>query len=258
MLEKRLIPLLLVDHGKLVKTKGFNKPVYVGDPVNAAIIFNYKEVDELILLDISATRFQQGPDPSLIRSVAEECFMPVCYGGGISTLQQIEMILKTGIEKVALNTTIYHHPQFLSEAAAVFGSQCLVASMDVARDRTGKYMVMHHSGTLLHSDSISEYVTLVQNLGAGEILLQDISKEGSWTGLDLNLIDQVVAASRIPVIASGGAGCLQHITEVFSNTDASGVAIGSMAVFQKKGKGVLINFPAINELFTSMQPIPQS
>jgi len=258
MLEKRLIPLLLVDRGQLVKTTAFQNPVYVGDPVNAAKIFNYKEVDELILLDISATRFQRGPDPGLISSVAEECFMPVCYGGGISTLQQIEMILRTGIEKVALNTTIYHRPQLLSEAAAVFGSQCLVASMDVARDRTGKYRVMHHSGTLLHSDSISEYVTLVQNLGAGEILLQDISKEGSWTGLNHDLIDQVVATSQIPVIASGGAGCLQHITEVFSNTDASGVAIGSMAVFQKKGKGVLINFPAKNELFTSMQPIPKS
>jgi imidazole glycerol-phosphate synthase subunit HisF len=249
MVEQRLMPVLLVSKGKLVKTKGFRNPQYIGDPVNAAKIFNKKELDELVLLDISPDRHRLGPDFNLIRNVADECFMPVSYGGGIATLQQIEAILKTGIEKVVLNSCLYTNRKILPEAASVFGSQSIIASVDVLRTGEGSYRVMHFSGKMTNPESLEQYLAMMQEEGAGEILLQDVSREGFWSGFDLRLIESVVSCTSVPVIATGGAGTTAHISEALSTTGVSGIGLGSMAVYQKEGMGVLIGFPEKSEVF---------
>lgn len=248
MVQNRVLPCLLVQGGKLVKTEKYKHPQYVGDPVNAIKIFNEKEVDELMICDISRDRHRRGPDLEFIQRVADECFMPLTYGGGVSRLSQIKEILKLGVEKVVINTALGNSHELLSEAAAVFGSQCVVASIDVKKDWLGRYRVCYDSGLTLSGESPEEKSAAVVKAGAGEIVLNNIDREGSWKGLDLELLKRITSGSHVPVIASGGAGTVDHIKDAIQKGGASAVALGSMAVYQQKGLGVLINFPAAKTL----------
>lgn len=241
MLRKRIIPVLLLKDGSLVKTRKFKKPVYVGDPCNTARIFNEFEVDELMVLDISAGRAKRNPDYKLLKELASECFMPLGYGGGITNIAQAEKIFLLGYEKVVVNTAALDNCNFISQLASRFGSQAIVVSIDVKKGMFGKYYVRHGSSVLHKALSPSEWVKKVCELGAGEILITSVDREGTWEGFDIELIDELSDSVSIPVIAHGGAGSYQHIQSAFeSGVDA--VAVGSMVVFQKKDSGVLVHY----------------
>jgi len=248
MLQNRVMPCLLVKDNKLVKTIKFKQSNYVGDPVNAIKIYNEKEVDELIVTDISANRAIKGPDFDLIQQLSNECFMPVCYGGGISTMEQVYKILKIGIEKVAVNTALKNDFKIIEDIAGKFGSQCVVAALDIKKNWLGKYQVTFNSGQHTSPMDIISFVKKVESAGAGEILINNIDKDGTWDGYDLELIKLITNCVSIPVIAMGGAGNINHIKDAIIKGKASAVAIGSMAVYQSKGMGVLINFPKPNIL----------
>jgi cyclase len=243
MLRTRVIPALLVRDGCLVKTVRFGKFSYVGDPCNTVRIFNELEVDELLVLDISNDRAKRGPDLSLIADLADECFMPLGYGGGIRSLADAQAVFATGIEKVVINTAAVVQPQIISEVAAVYGNQAVIASIDVKQGLMGKQTVWTANGRRNTSLDPVDWAVQVAQLGAGEILLTSIDQEGTWEGLDVALTRRVAGAVPVPVIAHGGAGSLRDIGNVVSRGGASAVALGSMVVFQKRGMGVLVNFP---------------
>ena len=242
MLRTRLIPCLQLRHGSLVKTRRFGKFEYIGDPANTCRIFNECEVDELAIVDIAASREGRGPDFKVLEDVAEECFMPVAYGGGITSLDQAERILRLGMEKVIIGTAGYDNPSLLSEIARAFGSQCLIAAIDVAGSE-GRWRCKSRSATRDTGLAPVEWARRVEDCGAGEILLTSIEREGTWEGFDQPLIKAVSEAVRIPVIAHGGAGNDGDIVEAVTQAGASAVALGSLVVFQKRNMGVLVNFP---------------
>lgn len=248
MLRTRVIPAILVRDGCLVKTVRFGRFAYVGDPCNTVRIFNELEVDELFVLDISKDRSVRGPDLRLISDLADECFMPLGYGGGIRSLDDARAIFDSGIEKVVLNTHAVDRPELIGEIASVYGSQAVVISIDVKRGVFGSQVVWTASACLRTGLDPVEWAREVVRLGAGEILLTSIDHEGSWDGFNLDLVRRVSDAVTVPVIAHGGAGCLQHISDVVAIGGASAVALGSMVVFQKRGMGVLVSFPDVTEL----------
>ncbi len=244
MLATRLMPCLLMSNGALVKTVKFKNPIYVGDPVNAVRIFNQKEVDELILLDIEATTHHRGIDYETLEKLVTECFMPICYGGGVSSIEDMRRLFNLGIEKVSLGTAAFENPDLIRQAAAEFGNQAIVVSIDVKKGLLGGYSVRTQQGTKdtkMDPVAAAEYV---EKLGAGEILLYSIDRDGTWSGFDLKLVQEVVNAVRLPVVATGGAGSLADVQSVVQQGGASAVAIGSMALFQGKDLGVLIKFPS--------------
>jgi cyclase len=243
MLRTRVIPALLLRNESLVKTVRFGKYTYVGDPCNTVRIFNELEVDELVFMDITATNEGRLPNLALLADIASECFMPLGYGGGIRRFEDAQAILRLGFEKIIINSHAFEQPVFVTDLANHFGSQAIIASIDVKRDLLGHYKVYSHAGTKkTHRDPVT-WAKEVEKLGAGEILLTSIDREGSWEGFDLELVKSVTEAVEIPVIAQGGAGTLNHLSEVVKQAGASAVALGSMVVFQKKGMGVLVNFP---------------
>lgn len=242
MLRTRVIPTLLLRERALVKTRCFGKFRYIGDPANTVRIFNELEVDELCFLDISAARSRRGPDFDLLRDVASECFMPLAYGGGVADLETAKRIYNTGFEKVVINTAATERPEVISEIAAVYGTQAVVASIDVSRDWLGRGGVFTRGGrTRAHRDPVAWAKTL-EDRGAGEILLTSVYREGTYAGFDLDLVRAISRAVEVPVIAHGGAGELVHIRQAV-DAGASAVALGSMVVYQKKDMGVLVNFP---------------
>ena len=254
MLRTRVIPVLLLQNESLVKTARFGRYTYVGDPCNTVRIFNELEVDELCFLDITATREGRAPNLALLADIADECFMPLSYGGGIRTYEQAEAIFKIGIEKVVLNTAAVEVPGLVKRIADHFGSQAVVASIDVHRTSFGKARVRTRAGTTdAHKDPV-EWARELEKLGAGEILLTSIDREGSWEGFDTELVKSVTSAVSVPVIAHGGGGSLAHVREVVHVGGASAVALGSMVVFQKRGMGVLVNFPSPAELVVTLAP----
>ena len=248
MLEPRVMPCLLLRGGALVKTRRFSDPVYIGDPLNAVRIFNELEVDELVLLDIGAARERTPPAFALIEQVASECFMPLTYGGGIRTLDDIRRLHRIGVEKIVLNSATFETPQLVSETADIFGSQSVIVSIDVRRHLIGGYSVYSRGGNVRHAGDPSTAAKSAEELGAGEILLTSIDRDGTWEGYDLRLVRSVSSVVGIPVIAAGGAGAIDHLVQAVDEGGASAVALGSMAVFQKKGFGVLINFPSRAQL----------
>jgi cyclase len=248
MVKTRAMPCLLASNGGLYKTVKFRNATYVGDPINAIKIFNEKEVDEIVVLDITATSSGRGPDVNLIRDIAGECFMPLCYGGGIRDVKTACAILELGAEKLSLNAAAARTPQLIGEIARECGSQAVVVSIDAKRNLWGKYEVMIDGGKKGTGLSALEFAKRAESLGAGELLLTAIDREGTWDGYDLELLAQVTAGVRIPVIANGGAGSVKHLADAARVGGASAVAMGSMCVFQKKGLGVLISFPKRAEL----------
>jgi cyclase len=238
MNRARIIPLLLLDRGGLYKTVRFKNPGYIGDPVNCVKIFNEKEVDELVLLDFRATVEGRGPDFRKIAEIAGEAFMPMAYGGGIKCSDDARRVFDAGYEKVVLNSALFGHPSLIAEIAAGYGSQAVVASIDVRRTFFGNWGV--RQGTGLHP---VDWARRVEDAGSGEILLNSIDRDGTWVGYDLDLIHSVSAAVRVPVVACGGAGSRDDLRRAVE-AGASAVAAGSLFVYQKKGMGVLISFPS--------------
>lgn len=243
MLRTRVIPVLLVRDGCLVKTVRFGRFAYVGDPCNTVRIFNELEVDELLVLDISKDRAKRGPDLRLIADLANECFMPVGYGGGIRSLDQASAVFSTGIEKLIINTAAAARPDLIGEIASVYGSQAVIVSIDVKCGIFSRQTVRTDNGRHRTGRDPLVWAKEVENAGAGEILLTSIDREGTWNGFDLELVRRVAEAVSIPVIAHGGAGSLEHIKAVVKDAKASAVGVGSLIVFQKKNRGVLINYP---------------
>jgi imidazole glycerol-phosphate synthase subunit HisF len=248
MLKTRVIPTLLLRGAGLVKTTAFRNPVYVGDPINAIRIFNEKEVDELVLLDITASRTKKGPAFSTIENIASECFMPVAYGGGITTVEQIRKILSTGVEKVVVNAVALLNPQLVREAAREFGSQAIVVAVDVKRKLLGRYEVYADGGTRSTGHDPADYARRMEDLGAGEILLTAIDRDGTMKGYDLELVAKVTSAVGIPVIASGGAGTIADFGAASKRAGAAAVAAGAMFVFHGPHRAVLITYPTHAEL----------
>jgi len=247
MKRHRVIPVLLLAQHGLVKTKQFRNPQYLGDPINAVRIFNEKQVDELILLDIEAST-KRRIDFDWIEDIVSEAFMPIAYGGGINSLAQCEQLFARGVEKIVVNTAAVERPALIGEVAGRFGSQAVVVSIDARRNFWGEYRAYIRGG---RKDSGRDPVALareVEAAGAGEILITDTEREGSFTGYDLGLLRSVSGAVRIPVVAHGGAGCIDHFRQAIAEGGCSAVAAGSMFVFAAKDEGVLISYPSPVEL----------
>jgi cyclase len=239
----RVIPCLLLRDRGLVKTVQFKKDVYIGDPVNAVRIFNEKEVDELILLDIDATREGRGPDFELIAEIAGECFMPVAYGGGIRSFSDVQRVIRSGIEKVVINSAAYGSMDVVSEASAVYGAQAVVGSIDARKQFLGGHKLYSCSGTREEPVKLLDHIAALIAAGAGELFINSIDRDGMMNGYDIDLIRKVGDATRVPVIASGGAGSVADLVEAVRAGGASAVAAGSIFVFHGRHKAVLINYP---------------
>ena len=245
----RVIPSLLLRGKGLVKTVKFKDPRYLGDPINIIKIFNDKEVDELTLLDITATIEGRKPPFDYIAKVASECFMPLGYGGGIKDIEDIRKISALGVEKVILNSYAFENPDFITTAADLVGSQSVVVSIDVKKNILGKYEVFIHGGRKNTGADPVRFATQMAEKGAGEILLNSIDRDGTFTGYDISMIQKVTSAVSIPVIACGGARDVQDLGLAVKEGGASAVAAGSMFVYQGKHRAVLINFPTQSELY---------
>jgi cyclase len=243
MLRTRIIPCLLLRGESLVKTVKFDKFGYIGDPLNTCRIFNELEVDELAFLDITASREKRGPNFIILQEITNECFMPLSYGGGIRDLETAERIFQIGFEKIVLNTVTFENPGFITDLANAFGTQSVIVAIDVRKNLFGRYAVCSLSGTRKHPQDPVAWAREMESCGAGELLLTAIDREGTWEGFDLEVIRQVTDAVTIPVIAHGGAGSFNDIDRAVHQGRASAVALGSMVVYQKKGYGVLVNFP---------------
>ncbi|MBL7703060.1 MAG: imidazole glycerol phosphate synthase subunit HisF [Ferruginibacter sp.] len=251
MKRVRVIPVLLLHKGGLVKSVRFKNHKYVGDPINAVKIFNEKEVDEIIILDIDATREKRPPDIEKIKEIAGEAFIPMAYGGGITTIEEIRQLFYLGVEKIILNHTAVHNPGLVTNAAAMVGSQSVVVSVDVKKNLFGKYKVYTKNGTENTGMDPIDFCIKMQEAGAGEIMLNSIDRDGTYTGYDLGLVENVSARLRIPVIICGGANEVDGFYPAIRQ-GASALAAGSMFVFQRPHQAVLISYPSQTELKTKL------
>ncbi len=254
MLMKRVMPCLLLKDGALVKTVKFKNAAYIGDPINAIRIYNEKEVDELILLDITATVDGREPPYDTLSEIASECFMPVTYGGGVRNLDQIRQILSLGIEKISLNTAAVQDPRLVQAAAEKFGSSTIVVSIDARRKLLGGYEVFMCGGRQGSGHDPAEFAATMEQMGAGEILLTAIDRDGTQEGYDLSLIRQVSTAVDVPVVACGGAGQVEDFGRAVYEGGASACAAGSMVVYYGRNRAVLINFPERAALQKVLEP----
>jgi cyclase len=247
----RVVPCLLLQDGGLVKTTRFGRPRYVGDPINAVRIFNDKYVDELVFLDIDASRVQAEPDYDLIRRIAGECFIPLCYGGGIRTLAQARRIVAAGVEKIVVNSMAIDRPGLLTSLSRELGASSVVAGIDVKRDWFGRKRVFHPGRRRLTRLDPVEHAQAVVAAGAGEIFLNSVDRDGTGAGFDVDLVRRVTAAVKVPVTVCGGAAGLEDMRAAVKS-GASAAAAGSMFVFYGPHRAVLINYPAyasVREVF---------
>ncbi len=249
MNSKRVIPFLLLRDEGLVKGVQFQNHKYIGDPINAVKIFNDKEVDELVFLDISA-RKRGAINYDLLESICSEAFMPFAYGGGISSCEQIERLFRMGVEKVVLNTELIHNPGLLRDAVQIAGSQSVVACVDVRKTLFGGCEIFINNGREKAKVGLREHLGFLTENGAGEIVIQSIDREGTGKGMDTGLIDMVAKTVGVPVIASGGAAGMDDVKRILCETDAAAVGAGSMFVFHGKHKAVLITYPSRSVLDT--------
>jgi cyclase len=247
MYRARVIPCLLLSGERLVKTVRFKQPTYVGDPINAVKIFNDREVDELAILDITATRERRDPPFEHLRAIAGECFIPLSYGGGIRTIEQARTLFGVGVEKVLINSAAADDPSLLAAIAAEYGSQAVIAGIDVKKDWLGRVRVFSRAGTHNTGRTPTEYAKAMADNGAGEILLNSIDRDGTMSGYDLELIRELSAAVPVPLVACGGAGSVADLAEAIA-AGASAVAAGSLFVFSGPRRAVLINYPSAAEL----------
>ena len=243
----RVIPMLLIHEGGLVKSVRFKEYRYVGDPINAVKVFNEKEVDEIVILDIDATREKRPPDLRKIREIAEEAFMPLAYGGGISTTDEAKQLFNLGVEKVVVNHTAVNNPSFVTGLARQVGSQSVVVSVDVKKNLLGKYKVFTRNGREDTGEEPVSFAKKMQDAGAGELFLNSIDHDGTYRGYDLPLIEKISGVLSIPLVACGGAARVEDFAAAVS-AGASAVAAGSMFVFQRPHQAVLISYPGQKEL----------
>jgi cyclase len=243
MALKRIIPCLLYDGSGLVKTVKFKNPSYIGDPINAIKIYNDKEVDELILIDINASKQKRKPNFDKIADMASEAFMPFAYGGGVKTFEDFANLYKIGVEKVIINSLIQEHPEVIKKVIEHYGAQAVVACIDFKKTLFGAKVPYFYIGHKIKFSLMDYAKYLANDLGVGELMLYSVDKDGTWEGYDAEVIEQLLNAVEIPVIACGGCGSEEDLKQILYKTNANAAAIGSMAVYSKKGMGVLINFP---------------
>jgi len=243
MLRTRVIPCLLLKNESLVKTIKFKEYNYIGDPVNTVRIFNELEVDELMFLDIFASKEDRNINIKILQDIANECFMPLSYGGNVKSLDDAKKILEIGFEKVVINSNSFANLKLIEDISKHFGVQSVVGSVDFKNSFWGKQIVYSHHGRKKQSVDIVDWAKQLENSGVGELLITSIEREGSWDGYDVEIIRSITENVRVPVIANGGCGSINHIGEVVKKASASACAVGSMIVYQKKENGVLVNFP---------------
>ncbi len=247
MLRSRIIPSLLIHENGLVKTVNFKNPKYVGDPINAVKIFNEKEVDELAIFDIDATVSGNEPNYSLIERLANQSRMPLCYGGGVKTIKQAHKIFSLGVEKIAISSAIISNPQLITKIAERVGAQSVIVVLDVKKKLFGGYEIYTHNGKIKTNTDLFNFVREAQKLGAGEIIINSIDRDGTMKGYDLDLINKVRGETSLPITVLGGAGSLEDIEKIIDKNGVIGVAAGSLFVFKGPYKAVLINYPSKNE-----------
>lgn len=247
MLRPRIIPSLLIQDNGLVKTVNFKNPKYVGDPINGVKIFNEKEVDELAIFDIDATVKGLEPNYSLIERIANQSRMPLCYGGGVKTVEQAQKIFGLGIEKIALSSSVLQNPKLITKIADRVGAQSVIVVLDVKKKLLGGYEVYTHNGKKGTGINPFKFIEQAQYLGAGEIIINSIDNDGMMKGFDMSLIDKAREKSSLPMTVLGGAGNLEDIKKVIDKHKIIGVAAGSLFVFKGKYKAVLINYPNKSE-----------
>jgi cyclase len=242
-LQPRIIPVLLLHKGGLYKTKQFKNPTYVGDPINTVRIFNEKEIDELIILDIDCSKENKEPNYALIEEIVSEAFMPVAYGGGISNIEIAKKVFTLGVEKVIINTALQNNHNLLSEIAAIYGAQAVVVSIDYKKGFIGGTKAYFVNGTKKSIYSPQEFALIAEKAGAGEIILNAIDREGTYQGYDISLLKQIVKAVKIPVVVSGGANVNSDFDDA-KQAGSSGMAAGSMFIYQRPHNAVLISYPS--------------
>jgi len=248
MLKTRVIPCLLLKNESLVKTVKFKKYHYIGDPVNTVRIFNELEVDELMFLDIFASKEDRKINFKILKDIANECFMPLSYGGNIKSLEDAKKIFEIGFEKVVINSNAFNNLKLVEEIAAYFGNQSVVGAIDVKKTFFGHEAVYSHHGRKKQNNDVVEWAKKLEKAGVGELLITSIEREGSWEGYATDLLKKVTESVGVPVIANGGAGKVEHIGDIVNKANVSACAVGSMVVYQKKDMGVLVNFPDKKEL----------
>lgn len=248
MFRPRVIPVLLLKNSGLVKSVGFRRHKYIGDPINAVRIFNDMLADELVFLDIEASRQGRLISLDFVRDVGEEANMPFAVGGGIRSVEDIRRVISAGAEKVVIGSYALERPEFVREASDAFGASTIAVCVDVKKNWLGKTRVWGLNGNRSYDYSPVEFAGLMEEMGAGELIVQSIERDGSMGGYDLDLIKQISEKVRIPVVALGGAGNLNHLREAYTQAYASALAAGSMFVYQGSNKGVLINYPERQEL----------
>lgn len=247
MLRHRIIPVLLLQEEGLVKTKQFKDPIYLGDPINVINIFNDKEVDELIFLDIDASKKNLDINFDLVEDIARECFMPFAYGGGIKSIDEVEKLFYLGVEKVIINSSL-SRINLIEEIIKRFGSQSVVASIDIKRDLNGNYGIYSHIEEKIIRTDILNYIQEIEDLKIGEIFINNIDKDGTMEGYDIPLLKNISSITKTPIIACGGAGKLEDLKSVVKNTEVSALGAGSLFVFYGIHNAVLITYPEYEEL----------
>lgn len=247
MLYPRIIPCLLVHNKGLVKTVNFKESKYIGDPINAVKIFNEKEADELMILDIDASVKEKEPDYKMIENLAIECRMPLCYGGGIKTVAQARKIFNLGVEKIAISSSAVTNPQLVAEIAKEVGNQSVVVVLDIKKKMFGGYDIYTENGTKKSTENLETLIDKFQNYGVGEIVLNSIDNDGRMKGYDIALIDKIKPTIDVPLTVLGGAGSLDDIQNLINKYGIIGASAGSLFVFKGKYKAVLINYPNRDE-----------
>jgi len=247
MRRVRVIPTLLLSGQKLVKTLRFSSPTYIGDPINALRIFNEKEVDEIVVLDINATENAKGPDYAYIELLTNECFMPLAYGGGVTSLDQAKRIFQLGVEKIIFGSVAFKNPKLIEQVARAVGSQSVVVCVDIKKDWLKRYRVVIASGKENTGQAPDTYIKQAEKMGAGEIFLQSVDRDGTFSGYDLELIRQTTSLVNVPVVAAGGASSVANFVEAIQ-AGASAVAAGSLFVYKGSRKSILINYPTQQSL----------
>lgn len=244
----RVIPVLLLADEGLVKTTKFKDRRYIGDPINAVKIFNEKEADELCLLDINATKQGKQPNYKKIEEIVSEAFMPITYGGGVSSLEHFESLFNLGVEKVSVNSCLFDNPSVVCDAANLYGSQSIVASIDLKKDIFGKYRVVSHCGQKKQKKTFEEMIELLKDLDCGECIINSVNNDGCMKGYDLKALKYFCKNLRIPVVSMGGAGSLNHFKESIQ-AGSSAVGAGSFFIYQGKRKAILISYPSEKEIY---------
>lgn len=246
MRKFRLIPSLLLKGTGFYKTIKFDSPKYIGDSINTIKLFNDKEVDEILIFDIDASKNKRGPDFTLIEELGSECFVPLCYGGGVTTIKEVEKLFSIGVEKVSLGISAYKNPELVKEAAVIFGNQSIVVCADIAKNIWGKYVLAPHGKKT--STSALDYIKSMVDAGAGEIIINDVERDGTYQGFNQSLIADIAHQIQVPIIATGGAQSIHDLVKTAMTTKVQALAAGSLFVYYGDAHSVLINYPTEKEV----------